>query len=344
MPKKDIKNFTLEDLKKEFKDIGEPPYRAKQLFSWLYKKGKCDFGDMSDMPEALREKLDKRYYIGTFTLAERLRSSDGTEKFLFRLHDSNFIETVLIYAKERKTVCLSTQVGCKYGCTFCASGLKGFIRDLEVSEIVSQVLFLEHNLKQKLTNIVFMGMGEPLDNYEAVSKAITIMTSSDGMNIGAGRITISTCGIVPGIKGLKALKAGVNLSVSLHAADDKLRSILMPVNKKYSIDELLKACLDFVKAKKGVITFEYVLIKGKNDSPQDADKLAAIARKLSAKVNLLIYSPVQQFTFNPPGEKETKAFMKRLTDKNIKVTLRQSKGKDIAAACGQLSIRSRNKV
>ncbi len=341
MIKKDIKDFTLEELKREMGAIGEPTYRARQLFSWLYKKGKYSFAEMSDMPEALRQKLDKNYYIGTLILAERFKSSDGTEKFLFRLHDNNFIETVLIYSKKRLTVCLSTQVGCKYDCAFCASGLRGFIRNLSVSEIVNQLLFLEFSLKHKITNLVFMGMGEPLDNYDNVKRAIMIMNSSEGMNIGKGRITVSTCGIIPGIKALKTLKTGINLSISLHAADDRLRDTLMPINKIYPLKELLRACLDFRKAKKGSITLEYVLIKGKNDLPEDADKLAVIAGRLGAKVNVLIYSPVPQIDFKPPSEREAEVFMRYLLDRKVKATLRRSKGKDIAAACGQLAIRVR---
>ncbi|MBU4376378.1 MAG: 23S rRNA (adenine(2503)-C(2))-methyltransferase RlmN [Candidatus Omnitrophica bacterium] len=337
MTKKDIKNFTLEELKKEIENIGEPAYRARQLFSWLYKKGCGDFARMSNMPEALRQKLAGNYYIGDLILAERLRSVDGTEKFLFELYDNNFIESVLIYSKERKTACLSTQVGCKYACAFCASALRGFVRNLEVSEMVNQALFLKHELKSNLNNIVFMGMGEPLDNYENVTKAIEIMTSPEGMNVAAGRITISTCGIVPGIRELIAFKRGVNLSVSLHGADDKLRSALMPINKLYPLKALLKVCSEFVRAKKGMLTFEYVLIKGKNDSLEDADKLAAIVRKLGAKVNLLIYSPIARRGLASPCELEAEVFMKRLLGKKVKATLRRSKGKDIAAACGQLA-------
>jgi len=340
MVKKDIKNFTLAELEEEMTKIGEASYRAKQIFFWLYKKGSPSIGEMINMPQALRKKLDDKYSAGSPGVAEHLKSSDGTEKFLLRLRDGNFIETVLIYAKARKTICLSTQVGCKYGCSFCASGLKGFIRNLDISEILNQILFLEHDLRCKITNFVFMGMGEPLDNYENVSKAILIMTEPDGMNIAAKRITVSTCGITPGIKALRTLKADINLSVSLHAADDGLRSILMPVNKKYPLRDVIKACEDFRKtAKREELTFEYVLIRGRNDSKDVADKLAAIAKKLNAKINLLLYNPVPQFDYKPSTEKDVKAFMERLAKRKVKVTLRQSKGKDIAAACGQLAIR-----
>lgn len=337
MTKDNIMNFTLEELRGRMKRIEEPDYRAKQIFSWLYKKGLRSFDEMSNVPVEMRNKLAGKYYINALSLEEHHKSSDGAEKFLFRLKDGNFTESVLIPAKDRKTICLSTQVGCKYGCSFCASGLKGFIRNLDTSEILNQILFLMHDLGHKITNFVFMGMGEPLDNYENVSKAVLIMAGSEGMNISAKRITISTCGIIPGIRALRSLKADINLSVSLHAADDGTRSILMPINKKYHLNDLIKACDDFVKTTKGALTFEYVLIKGKNDSMKDADQLTDIAKKLNAKVNLLAYSPVPQFSFKPSGEKEINAFMSRLVKNKIKTTLRQSKGKDIAAACGQLA-------
>ncbi|MDD5679824.1 MAG: 23S rRNA (adenine(2503)-C(2))-methyltransferase RlmN [Candidatus Omnitrophica bacterium] len=337
MVKQEIKNFTLGELEREIENIKEPSYRAKQIFFWIYKKGSRAFEEMDNIPEALRNKLKEKYCISAPTPVERLKSSDGTEKFLFRLKDGSFIESVLIPARDRNTVCLSTQVGCKHGCSFCASGLKGFVRNLDASEILNQILFLEYGLGCRITNFVFMGMGEPLDNYENVSKAISVMTEPEGMNISAKRITVSTCGIVPGIKALRTLKAGINLSVSLHAADDAVRSVLMPVNKKYPLKDLLKACSDFAKTAKGTITFEYVLIKGKNDSLKNADQLAAVAKKLNAKVNLLVYSSVPQFNFEPSAEKDIKAFMERLAGEKIKVTLRRSKGKDIAAACGQLA-------
>lgn len=341
MNKQDIKNFTLEELRGEMRRIEEPPYRAKQIFYWLYKKGLRDFARMSNLPELLRDKLGKKYYIGHIKLAESLKSSDGTEKFLFELKDGNFIESVLIFSGDRKTACLSTQVGCRYGCSFCASGLKGFVRNLVASEILSQILFLEYDLGSSITNFVFMGMGEPLDNYENVSKAVLVMTERDGMGIAAKRITVSTCGIIPGIKALQGLKRGINLSVSLHAADDGLRSSLMPVNKKYPIGALIKACADFARTAKGDITFEYVLISGKNDSAKDAERLAGLANGLDAKINLLVYSPIPQFGLKAPAEKAIKAFMEALESKKAKATLRRSKGADIGAACGQLAGKTR---
>jgi 23S rRNA (adenine2503-C2)-methyltransferase len=244
---------------------------------------------------------------------------------------------VFIPAGKRKTVCVSTQAGCKFACAFCASGLKGFFRDLTPSEIVGQILFLKNNLGFPLTNVVFMGMGEPLDNYENVVKAICILNAPDGLGIAARRMTVSTCGIVPGIERFKDLGLQVNLSISVHAATDAKRNALMPVNKKYPLEKLIAACEDYLRDNGRKITLEYVLIRGVNDSPQDAGGLAGIARRLSAKVNLIPYSPIPGLPFEVPETEKIQAFIKKLADKNIPATLRASKGSDIQAACGQLA-------
>ena len=259
----------------------------------------------------------------------------------FKLSDGNFIESVLISAKNRKTICLSTQVGCKFACSFCASGFIGFIRNLTPAEITNQILFLQHNLKHKITNYVLMGMGEPLDNYENVQKAIMIMNDPEGMAIGARRITISTCGIIPGMKKLQDLRLQINLSVSLHATNNNLRDALMPINKRYPLEKLIKACEDLINATGRMITIEYILIKDKNDSLEDADKLAAIAKKLKAKVNLVPYSTIPTLNFQSTGRKETNIFMNKLINRGVNATLRESKGKDIQAACGQLAGRAK---
>ncbi len=337
MGKRDIKNLILEELKKAIVEMQEPGYRANQIFSWLYRTGVRDFDEMENIPRALKDKLGESYYISTLELSQHLKSTDGTEKFLFRLSDGNFIESVLIYAKNRKTICLSTQVGCKFACSFCASGLRGFIRNLTPAEIIDQILFLQHNLKHKITNYVLMGMGEALDNYENVSKAIMIMNDPEGMSIGARRITISTCGIIPGMKKLEGLGLQVNLSISLHATNNNLRDELMPINKRYPLEKLIKACEDFVNATGRMITIEYILIKDKNDSLEDADKLAAIAKKLKAKVNLVPYSTIPGLNFQAAGRKDMNIFMNRLIKRGVNATLRESKGKDIRAACGQLA-------
>jgi len=341
MGKNDIRNLTLEELKKTVVEMQEARYRANQIFFWLYRRGARDFHEMDNIPVTLRDKLGESYYISTLELSQHLKSTDGTEKFIFKLSDGNFIESVLISAKNRKTICLSTQVGCKFACSFCASGFIGFIRNLTPAEITNQILFLQHNLKHKITNYVLMGMGEPLDNYENVQKAIMIMNDPEGMAIGARRITISTCGIIPGMKKLQDLRLQINLSVSLHATNNNLRDALMPINKRYPLEKLIKACEDLINATGRMITIEYILIKDKNDSLEDADKLAAIAKKLKAKVNLVPYSTIPTLNFQSTGRKETNIFMNKLINRGVNATLRESKGKDIQAACGQLAGRAK---
>ena len=341
MQKKDIKNLTLEELEKLIEKAGEKPYRAKQVFYWLYQKCARTFEEMSNIPKALKNVFSEEYYIGAIELCEHQKSKDKTEKFLFKLSDGNFIETVLIWATDRKTICLSTQVGCKFGCPFCASGLKGFVRNLAASEIIGQIMYLKRDLKHLMTNYVFMGMGEPLDNYENVSKSILIMDDTAGMNIGARRITVSTSGLVPGIEKLKNLGLQVNLSVSLHASNDKLRDELVPVNRRYPIETLIKACEEYRSDGGRMITFEYILISGKNDSLKDADELARIAKKVKAKINLIPYSPVSSLDFKTPTRDKMNIFMDRLEARGVQATLRDSKGKDIQAACGQLAGRQK---
>jgi len=337
MDKKDIKNFASEEFKEELKKISEPSYRAEQIFSWIYKKGACDFSGMNNLPKPLKDKLSQYYYIGEIKPLKHLKSIDQTEKFLFELQDGNLIETVLIYAWQRKTLCISTQAGCKFACSFCASGMNGFKRDLSVSEILSQILSIEHHLKQRITNFVFMGMGEPLDNYENVSKAIKIMNSKKGMGIAARRITVSTSGIIPGIEKIKKLGLQINLSISLHAANNELRTRLMSVNKKYPLEELLSSCEDYMENGGRMLTFEYILIKGINDSQKDVDELVRAARRLKAKVNLIAYSPVPGLDYEAPFEENVKIFEDKLLKRGVNVTIRDSKGKDIMAACGQLA-------
>ena len=332
MQKKDIKNFTIEELKEELGKLSEASYRVNQIFEWMYKRGARSFDEMSTLPRSLRDKLGRVFSLGGVNLKERLKSTDGTEKFLFELEDASLIESVLIPSSSRKTICLSTQVGCKFGCAFCASGLKGFKRDLSLSEILDQILLVG----AEVTNLVFMGMGEPLDNFENLKKAIEIMNSPLGMGVGARRITVSTCGIIPGIKRFKEIDLQVNLSISLHAVNNKLRNSLMPVNKTYPLEELIAACDDFSGR---MITLEYILIKDKNDSPEDADELSRMAKKLKAKINLIPYSPVSGKRFKAPTWKDIELFQKRLVKNSINVTLRESKGKDILAACGQLAMR-----
>ncbi len=341
MNRKEIKNFTLKELEEEIKNLSKQPYRAGQVFSWLYQKGASDFSQLTDIPQELREKLNDSYFISRLELAERLEAKDKTQKFLFKLADGNFIETVLIPSGQRKTICLSTQVGCKYRCSFCASGLNGFKRNLAPAEMTGQILYLLHTDKQNLTNFVFMGMGEPLDNFENLSRTILIMNSPEGLGIAARRITVSTGGVIPGIERLRNLGLQVNLSLSLHAVNDSLRNKLMPINKKYPLRKLIRVCQNYVESTGRMVTLEYVLIQDVNDSLGDAAKLAEIARRLRAKVNLIPYSPVCGLDFKTPQKKGIDGFQKELERNKARVTLRRSKGEDIHAACGQLAGRAK---
>lgn len=338
MKKKNIKDLTIEELKDDLASLSEAGYRAGQIFSWVYRKKASDFKDMANLPCRLKEKLVKAYYLDSAKLVKACRSRDGTEKFLFELSDNNRVEGVLIHSGHRLTLCVSTQVGCKYSCSFCASGFKGFLRDLAPSEILDQVLFAQEYSGRKVTNFVFMGMGEPLDNFDNVSKAVRIMNCREGLDIGARRITISTCGVIPGIEKLARLGLQINLSISLHAAEDRLRSELMPVNKKYPLERLIRTCEKFVKENGRMLTFEYILIKGKNDSLQDAALLSSLAGKLKAKVNLIPVSPVCGKGFNAPLPKEMLLFKSKLVATGVNATLRNSRGSDIQAACGQLAL------
>jgi 23S rRNA (adenine2503-C2)-methyltransferase len=334
--KKDILNFGFEELCSELKKIGESSYRASQIFNWLYVRGAMSFDEMTNLSKSLREKLKEYYAFPVFKLREQYKSNDGVEKFVFQLYDSSCIETVLIKSKERKTICLSTQSGCKFSCAFCSSGALGFNRSLKVSEILEQILYIQYVLKNKITNYVFMGIGEPLDNYDNLVKALQIMNDPKGLNAGARRITVSTCGVIPGIEALKNFDMQINLSISLHATNDKTRSMIMPVNKLYPISKLLKACKHYFDKTNRIITFEYTLIKGVNDSANDADKLADMVKDLDAKVNIIPYSPSVNKKFEPSPEETCNMFFRVFREKNVNFTVRRSKGKDISAACGQL--------
>ncbi|MGB7295833.1 MAG: 23S rRNA (adenine(2503)-C(2))-methyltransferase RlmN [Candidatus Aminicenantales bacterium] len=334
---KDIKDLTLAELGAELEKWGEPAYRAGQIFEWIYKKEARSFDAMTDLPKNLRQKLEDHFRLSALELAEGLRSADGTEKFLFRLADGVFVETVLIPAGTRRTLCLSTQVGCKFGCVFCASGREGFNRNLSPSEILGQILFLRDSPNVHLTNFVLMGMGEPLDNFENVVRAVRIMNAGEGLDIGARRLTISTVGIVPAIKELGSLGLQVNLSLSLHATTEALRSRLLPVNKTYSLAEVIRASADYAKKTGRMITVEYILISRLNDTAADAGRLAAIAKRLRAKINLIPYSSGCGPEWAASSRDRTDAFLRVLQEKGANATVRFSKGADIRAACGQLA-------
>jgi len=337
----DIKELNLEELENILKKWNELPFHAQQIFSWIYKKGSKDFAGMSDLPGSLRKRLKENFYLSDLKLIKPLRSKDGTEKFLFQLRDGHLIEAVSIPREKRITGCVSTQVGCKFSCTFCASGLSGFKRNLTTAEIIDEILYLKSNSQnKKITHLVFMGIGEPLDNYDNVIKAIRIINSTYGLNIGARRITISTCGIIPGIKKLSDENLQVELSISLHAADDKIRSEIMPVNKKYPLSELISACRNYIQKTNRQITLEYVLIKGINSHLQMSRKLGKIVRQLKlCKVNLIPCNFIREPKVEPPKKQEILLFRDYLLRQGLNITLRRPRGQDIEAACGQLRLR-----
>ena len=336
-PPFDIRDLTLEELRAELEALGERPFRAAQVFDGLYKKKAAGFEDLTTLSKALRGKLAARFAAALPEIADRRASADGTTKFLFRLGDGEHVETVLIPSGRRLTICLSTQVGCKFACAFCASGLGGFKRDLRPSEITGQVLGLERETGRGPTNYVFMGMGEPLDNWANVEKAIRIMNEPAGLAVAARRMTVSTAGYVPSFKRLAALDLQINLSLSLHAVTDRLRDRLMPINRRFPLEEVVAAAESYVRSGGRMVTLEYIVIRGLNDSLDDADGLAAVARRLRAKVNLIAYSPVEGPAFETPSEAEVARFRRRLEERKVNVTVRLSKGADIAAACGQLA-------
>lgn len=339
-----IKSLTLEEIGGVLAAAGQPAYRAQQVVHWLYEKRAGSFAEMTNLPAALRSRLETEF---TFEKLETLRvlgSEDTTRKFLFRLADGNLIESVLIpaspalygEASDRRTLCVSTQVGCAYGCKFCASGLDGWSRNLTPAEIVEQVLRAEELSGERVSNLVFMGMGEPLANFAHLMQAIAILNAPWGVGIGARQITISTSGLAPQIRELADQPRQVRLAVSLHGARDEVRQQIMPVNRKYPLATLLEACEYYVSRKKQRITFEYILIDQVNDSDEDAAALVRAARRIGAKVNCIPYNTVEGLTWQRPSEERQDAFMAILDQAGITATLRREKGHDISAACGQL--------
>ncbi len=345
--KADIKSLSREELVARLRELGEPAYRADQVLQWIYEKQADSFDQMSNLPAALRQKLSTSFDLNAVHSLKTRNASDTTEKFLFQLHDHSLIETVLIPAtpgltssSDRHTVCVSTQVGCAYGCKFCASGLEGVKRHLTAAEIVDQVLQVQKLSGEKVNNIVVMGMGEPLANYGNLMRALKIINAPWGLGIGARKITVSTVGLVPRIKQLADEPMQLRLAVSLHGATDDVREKIMPVNKKYPLKELLAACDYYANTKKRMMTFEYILIDGVNDSLEQAHKLGAIAKRLHAKVNLIPYNPVEGLPWKRPDRDRCKMFQHTLQSHGVTSTLRIDKGTDINAACGQLRLQT----
>ncbi|HPY95628.1 MAG TPA: 23S rRNA (adenine(2503)-C(2))-methyltransferase RlmN [Candidatus Cloacimonadota bacterium] len=317
---------------------GEKKYRIIQLLDWIYKKNCLSFDDMTNLPNALRERLKESF---DFTLPEvdiKLKSKDSSEKYSLKLRDDNYIEMVFMFNNKKNTLCISSQVGCARNCQFCATAKIGLIRNLEVEEIVSQLLIAQKlNPENRITNIVFMGMGEPLDNYDNVVKAIQIIQADLGIAFSSRKMTLSTCGVVPAINKLADSNVKIKLAVSLNSAINEKRSVLMPINQKHSLDELKVALIEFRKKTSYRISFEYIMIKNFNMSDLDVKALIKFAGDISCKINLIKWNSVPDLPWISPANEDVEAFIKKLTVISAAVTLRQSRGEDIAAACGQLA-------
>lgn len=333
-----LKDLTFGDLDALAAQMKEPAFRAKQVRDWLYKKNCCSISEMTNLPKQLREKLEAGHCADGLEAVRKNTSSDGVLKYLFKLRDGLLVETVYIPEEGRRTVCVSSQVGCRFACAFCATGGQGFSRNLSLAEILNQVIEVRRDPDAgEPTNVVFMGMGEPLDNFDAVTSAVAILNSPDGFNIGGRRITISTAGMAGQIRKLAETGLNMNLAISLHSADDKTRSLLMPINRRYPLDDLIRACADYPLKHGRKLTFEAVLFDGVNDSPQDAAKLIRALHPVRAKkINLIRFNPVPEISYRPSPPEKVNAFKGLLENAGIDTTIRVSRGADIAAACGQL--------
>ena len=348
----DIKSLQFHELVNKVREFGQPLYRARQIADWLYQKRVQSFDEMTDLPQGLRKRLAEQFDFSKIDIVRVLGSRDTTRKFLFQLSDFSLIESVLIPASpalygsrsDRRTICISTQVGCAYGCKFCASGLEGFSRNLRPNEIVDQIIAVERENGEKIDNIVFMGMGEPLANFDNVMRAIRIINAPWGLGIGARHMTVSTSGLAPQIRKLADEPLQIRLAISLHGATDEARSQIMPINRRYNIEILLSACDYYTSRKKQRLTFEYILIAGVNDSDEQARLLAGHAKRLSAKVNLIPYNTVHGLPWSRPSEDRQEKFLSILRERGIAATLRREKGHDIDAACGQLRLQTKREL
>ncbi len=336
-----------EELAEEFAAWGEPRYRVPQVLDWVFQKRAGSYADMTSLSKSLRARLTETHPLHTMKIAQVQGSRDTTQKFLFRLHDGRYVESVLIPANrsalgdmsDRRTICVSSQVGCAYDCKFCASGLAGFTRNLRADEIVEQILQVEAHSGQRIDNVVFMGMGEPLANFTNLARAIRILQAEWGAGIGARHITVSTSGLAPQIKKLADFPLPVRLAISFHGATDEVREHIMPVNRKYPLDVLMDALDYFRRKKKQKITLEYILIAGVNDRAEDAVALVRRARSIEAKVNLIPYNTVEGLPWERPTEPAQDAFLAVLERGGVPATIRREKGHDIDAACGQLRLK-----
>ncbi|MDP6083914.1 MAG: 23S rRNA (adenine(2503)-C(2))-methyltransferase RlmN [Verrucomicrobiota bacterium] len=355
---RELRSLNADEAERVLTEWGHKSYRATQLLGWLYKKRASSIDEMSDLPLELRDQLSEAFSLQPLELTREQCSRDGTVKFLWRLADGELIESVLIPASigrdgsqsGRRTLCVSSQVGCAYGCTFCASGLMGYRRNLDASEIVDQVLAVERwhlargaespKPEPMVNNIVMMGMGEPLANYDNLIRALEIFNSPWGLNIGARKITVSTSGLAPQIRRLSGTPQQYHLAISLHGATDEVRDQIMPVNRKYPLEELVSACEAYQQAKGRMIWVEYILIDGVNTGPEQVEALSSLAKRLQCKVNLIPYNPVDGIGLQRPSDETVVQFRDALYQRGVRVTMRIEKGTDIDAACGQLRLKS----
>ncbi len=336
MDKTDIKSLSLGEVENLIKQMGEPKFRASQIFKWL-QNGAESFDEMTDVSLKLRERLEESCYIARLKIVRKLKSKiDGTVKYLYELLDGNTIESVLMKYGHGYSLCISTQVGCRMGCSFCATGLGGLVRNLTASEMLAQITTAQRDENIRISNVVMMGMGEPLDNFENSVKFLQLVSHEKGLNIGLRHISLSTCGIVSGIEKLKEYNFPITLSVSLHSPFDNIRSDMMKINKKWSIDELLKACREYQRVTTRRISFEYALIEGVNDTKECADELVRKLKGIMCHINLIPVNPVKENSNKTPDKNRIMKFKDWLTEKGLNATVRRTLGADINASCGQL--------
>ena len=333
---KNIKDYNLPELKKELENMGEKPFRAEQIFKWIFQEKVKSFDEMTNISLELREKLKQNYTICNFEILRKQESKDGTIKYLFDVLDGNAIETVLMSYHHGYSICVSSQIGCKMGCKFCASTGINFVRSLTSGEIVEQLLAVQRDENIKISNVVFMGIGEPLDNYDNVVNAIRIINNPKGINIGARHISVSTSGLVPKIYDLANENIQCTLSISLHATTDEKRSSMMPVNNAYNIEELLQACRDYIDKTNRRISFEYALAKDNNDNLEDAKRLVKLLKGMICHVNLIPINKIENGAYTKSSNENIIKFRDYLNDHGIVATIRRELGSDIDAACGQL--------
>ncbi|MBA4701278.1 MAG: 23S rRNA (adenine(2503)-C(2))-methyltransferase RlmN [Ruminococcus sp.] len=335
--KKDIRAYTYEQLQSELEILGEKKFRAKQVYEWLHIRFAGSFEEMTNLSKALREKLDAEYMILPVSMLERQESAlDGTNKFLFQLYDGNVVESVLMRYKHGNSVCISSQVGCRMGCRFCASTIGGLARNLSASEMLGQIYQIQKMIGERISNVVVMGTGEPLDNYENFLRFIRLLTDDHGLHIGQRNVTVSTCGIVPRMLELAEENLQITLALSLHGANQEKRRSLMPVADQYELDEVLHACDEYFRKTGRRVTFEYSLVSGVNDTDEDAQELIKILKPRNCHLNLIPVNPIKERSFDRPSRKNALNFKNKLEKRGINVTIRREMGADIDGACGQL--------